>query len=311
MELFATPEEFCRFLWHEYLEERRYDILYQVVDDDLSVIGTGGHEVSHNLEEFARAMARESTEWNGAFMIRSQWYQSTKLAEDVYLVIGELEAKEDSRDGILYDVQFRFSLVVRRRADGWRVVHVHQSVPDPNQAMDEFFPHRMVEKNGQQVIYNLRHDSLTGALNRLYLEETVGRYMGGMGEGLMLMVDIDKFKGLNDTYGHPVGDKALILLTQCLKSAFPKAAVGRIGGDEFVVYLPEAITPEALTEALAGFRRDWEEGQRPLELHSTLTVSTGIARYPRDGEDYHSVWTRADEALYVAKKQGGGRSNGN
>ena len=284
IDLAKSAEDFCRFLWRSYLVERRYDILGDVVDPGISVIGTGAHEISRNLQEFSASMERESAEWNGVFTIRDQWYQTTCVADDIYLVMGELMAKEDSTDGILYDVRFRFTLLLRRCEGSWKVLHVHQSVPDPNQAQDEFFPHRMVEQNGQQVIYNLRHDTMTG---------------------LLLTLDVDKFKTLNDNYGHPFGDKVLIALAQSLKSCFPAAALGRIGGDEFVVYLPGEVNHDSLAAAVCAFQQDWQESQRAARFPQPITVSMGAARFPQHGSTYRAVWEKADEALYQAKSRGG------
>ena len=299
-----TPEAFCRYIWQQYLVERRYDIFQQVVDSDISVIGTGGHEISRNLEQLADAMRRESTEWNGRFLIKDQWCQTTRLSDDLAFVFGEMTVREDSESGILYDMRSRFTMVVRKRTDGWKVVHVHQSVPDPNQAQDEFFPHRMLEQSGQQIIYHLRHDSMTGLLNRLYLRETINRYMRTQPQGLLLMLDIDDFKSINDNYGHPFGDKVLILFSQCLKTSFPQDTVGRVGGDEFVVYLSGAQQGAQARKRLNAFLADWQEQQKPLSFPSPITVSIGAAQCPQDGDCYDTVWNKADEALYLAKKQG-------
>lgn len=298
-------EEFCRHIWYQYLVERRYDILTDVIAPDISVIGTGAHETSRNLDEFIQAMSHESMEWDGTFLIKSQWYQTTRLSDELYLVIGELIAKENAEDGILYDVRFRFSMVLRYDGgDRWKIVHVHQSIPDPNQARDEFFPHRMIEQNGQQIIYNLRHDSMTGLLNRLYLTETVNRFMADNPQGHMLMMDIDNFKAINDHYGHPFGDKVLITLSQSLKTSFPQAAIGRVGGDEFVVYLHEFGESRRVEQALQAFLADWRESQHFLQVPGEIHVSIGVSQCPRDGNTYESVWQKADEALYKAKQSG-------
>ncbi len=296
-----TAEEFCRFIWRKYLVERRYDIFEEILDERLSVIGTGAHEMSRNRDEFTTSISREMAEWDGSFQIKSEWYQTTDLAEDLFLVIGELTAKEDAKDGILFDMYFRFSAILERREGGWKAIHVHQSVPDPNQASDEFFPHRMVEKNAQQVLYNLRHDSLTGLLNRLYLKETVDRSMEDQPDGSMLMLDIDKFKHLNDTHGHPFGDSVLRLLAQSLRTSFPGSIIGRIGGDEFIVYVPK----NDLDKFLENFHEDWLDSQRPLCLPEPVTVSIGISRCPLDGRTYEDVWVAADKALYIAKRDTG------
>lgn len=299
-----TAEEFCRFIWQKYLVERRYDILGEVVDSQISVIGTGAHEISRNVEEFVTSMSRESTEWDGTFLIKSQWYQTVELSGELSLVFGELVAKEDAEDGILYDVRFRFSAVLRKDGDSWRLVHMHQSVPDPNQAMDEFFPHRMVEENGQQIIYNLRHDSMTGLLNRRYLKETAARRMAAEPDGRMIMMDIDDFKHLNDTFGHPFGDRVLILFAQSLKFSFPEGVLGRIGGDEFVVYIPGPMSREACDTLIQTFKRDWKESQQTLKLSFDITTSIGVSVSSEAENNYDEVWKKADDGLYQAKKSG-------
>ena len=186
MDVNMTAEEFCRYVWQKYLVERRYDIMDEVIDEQISVIGTGAHEMCPNVESFITSITRESQEWDGAFIIKDQWYQATELSKSLFLVIGELAVKENGGDGILYDMRFRFTMVLRKTATGWKLLHVHQSVPDANQARDEFFPHRMVEESSRQIIYNLRHDTMTGLLNRLYLKEIVNRAMAEEAAGKML-----------------------------------------------------------------------------------------------------------------------------
>lgn len=302
MNVNMTAEEFCRFVWQKYLVERRYDIMDEVIDGQISVIGTGAHEMCPNIESFVASITRESQEWNGAFIIKDQWYQTTELTEQLSLVIGELAVKEDGNDGILYDVRFRFTMIVRKTESGFKLIHVHQSVPDANQAHDEFFPHRMIEENSSQVIYNLRHDTMTGLLNRLYLKEIVNRAMEEDTDGIMLMMDIDDFKSLNDRYGHPFGDKVLVLFAQSLKAAFPQAMIGRIGGDEFVVYLTGKS--DRLKDRIDRFLLDWQESQAVLALTHLITASIGIAEVPKDGNNYDVVWEKADQALYQAKENG-------
>lgn len=302
MDVNMTAEEFCRYVWQKYLVERRYDILDEVIDEQISVIGTGAHEMCPNVESFITSITRESQEWDGAFIIKDQWYQTTELSDILSLVIGELAVKENGEDGILYDMRFRFTIVLRKTATGWKLLHVHQSVPDANQARDEFFPHRMVEESSRQVIYNLRHDTMTGLLNRLYLKEIVNRAMAEEAAGKMLMMDVDDFKSLNDRYGHPFGDKVLILFAQSLKTSFPQAMIGRIGGDEFIAYLPGRS--DTVRDQIDRLLQDWKESQGVLALPQQVTLSIGIAEVPKDGDNYEAVWQKADKALYQAKENG-------
>lgn len=137
----------------------------------------------------------------------------------------------------------------------WRVLHVHQSVPDPEQGTDEFFPHRLMEQSNRQLKqlveektraleesyrrmeYNARHDSLTRLLNRRWVEAQISAAMQEGRPGVMIMLDIDWFKQINDTMGHPLGDQVLETLGQAILAVFPDALSGRIGGDEFILYL--------------------------------------------------------------------------
>ena len=90
MERNISADDFCRFIWKSYLEERRYDLVNEFVSEKISVIGTGAHEVERNLEEFIASFTEESNSWNGRFVIRDQWYQTTELSDSHSLVMGEL-----------------------------------------------------------------------------------------------------------------------------------------------------------------------------------------------------------------------------
>ena len=305
MESGMSANDFCRFIWKTYLEDRRYDLVGEYISDRISVIGTGAHEVERNLEEFLATIGQESREWNGRFIIREQWYQTTELSERHALVMGELTVRENTADGILYDMRFRFTVVLERSDGGWKLLHIHQSVPDPNQSRDEFFPHHMVEKTHTQVIYNLRHDSLTGLLNRLYFKETCDRYLASGDSGAFLMMDIDSFKQINDQYGHPDGDKALISFSESLKAAcLPSDLAGRIGGDEFAAFLSGCSQRADLADFFDRLRADWQERQTGLPLQNPVSVSVGVA-FSEPGEtSCELLLKRADRALYHAKERG-------
>ena len=122
-----------------------------------------------------------------------------------------------------------------------------------------------------------------------------------------MMLDLDRFKEVNDTYGHDAGDKLLIGVARCLEEALREQdTVSRIGGDEFVVILPEVSSREdvrMIRERIAkGF-------QRPIPIGETEMVaacSIGVALYPDDAGDIESLMHFADEAMYRAKIEGGG-----
>lgn len=306
MEKDISANDFCRYIWKIYLEERRYDLLDDYISDKISVIGTGAHEVERNLEEFLAAMAQEGREWNGRFIIRDQWYQTTELSEKNSLVMGEMTVRENASDGILYDICFRFTIVLEKTESGWKLLHIHQSVPDPNQTRDEFFPHHTVEQTYTEVVYNLRHDSLTGLLNRLYFKETCERFLASEEGGAFLMMDIDCFKQINDQYGHLTGDKLLVSFAESLKAVVSSGGIaGRVGGDEFAVFMFGVRQAEEVDSFLENLKNDWRIRQKALELQNPVSVSIGAAFFLQGEAVYAKMLDRADQALYHAKEKKG------
>ncbi len=154
------------------------------------------------------------------------------------------------------------------------------------------------------------HDSLTGLPNRAALrqalEQAVARAARAGGTAAVLCLDLDGFKTVNDTLGHPAGDTLLKLIGAALVELAPDGVVARLGGDEFAIVLagpPNADRPRALAQAVLDRVRD------PLRIDGQLVatgVSIGIAVGPADGQDADQLLKNADLALYRAKGDGRG-----
>ncbi|HLZ45094.1 MAG TPA: sensor domain-containing diguanylate cyclase [Gemmatimonadales bacterium] len=147
-------------------------------------------------------------------------------------------------------------------------------------------------------------DPLTGLRNRREFE----RALSGATEGSLIYVDLDHFKKLNDTLGHPAGDAALKHVARLLEAAVRDGdLVARIGGEEFAVWLPRTALREGL-EVAERIRRSIAE--QPLRWTGTvypLTTSCGIASCPELVGDVLNLPTAADAALYRAKQEGRNR----
>ena len=155
-------------------------------------------------------------------------------------------------------------------------------------------------------------DSLTGLYNRRYLEETLQReiaqsFRSGRPLGIV-MIDIDRFKELNDTHGHRAGDMALQALGQLLAANTRSGDIAcRYGGEEFVLALPGA-TLEVAHERAERLRRAVEVMCVPFGATTlSLTICAGVAAYPLHGERADEVLDNADAALYLAKNGGRNR----
>jgi diguanylate cyclase (GGDEF)-like protein len=158
------------------------------------------------------------------------------------------------------------------------------------------------------------HDTLTGLVNRRYFEERVTAeaqkaFLNGTGLSI-IMVDIDHFKRVNDTFGHAAGDKVLREVASLLKSSVRRQddMVARYGGEEFVLVLP-GVTLETTSTIAERIRRSIQD--TPIDIGETqlhLTISSGISNFPihrvRSKEDLVKM---ADLALYDAKRGGRNR----
>jgi diguanylate cyclase (GGDEF)-like protein len=116
------------------------------------------------------------------------------------------------------------------------------------------------------------------------------------------MADLDRFKKINDTYGHDAGDRALKTISKFLqKNIRDVDAIARYGGEEFVMLIPDADKEAAF--CLAERLRE-ELAKVKLEGLPPITISLGIATYPTDGTDIEDLIKKADAAMYEAKQRG-------
>lgn len=148
-------------------------------------------------------------------------------------------------------------------------------------------------------------DSLTGLANRGHFFRHVGAAMSQGGKlGALILFDIDHFKSINDTHGHPTGDRALVAFASGLAAAVPAGGVAaRVGGEEFALFLPKASTDQA-AEVADDIRR-MTAGLRIAATDTVrLTVSCGVAGIGETGSDVQNLHAAADRALYLAKGNG-------
>jgi diguanylate cyclase (GGDEF)-like protein len=155
------------------------------------------------------------------------------------------------------------------------------------------------------------HDALTNLPNRVYLESRAGAALDearGRGDTVALfLLDLDRFKEVNDTLGHPAGDALLEVVARRLIGAVrPGDVVARLGGDEFAVLLTDVEHPTDAVEVAGRVKSALSEPVRLEGVLMDVDVSIGIALSPIHGEDFEVIMRRADVAMYVAKGEGTG-----
>jgi diguanylate cyclase (GGDEF)-like protein len=158
-----------------------------------------------------------------------------------------------------------------------------------------------------EIRYRASHDSLTGLSNREALHENLAQALDELAAGesaAVLLIDLDRFKEVNDSLGHDAGDELLKDVGRRLVSVAGDAAVSRLGGDEFAVVVPRTSAVEAI-ELGHELRRAIEAPGSVRGIPVSVDASIGVALAPEDGYDVAQLIRRADVAMYLAKQNRG------
>jgi len=165
-----------------------------------------------------------------------------------------------------------------------------------------------VRAMAERMAHLAHHDYLTGLPNRVLLQDRLAQAIHQVEHGAVLFVDLDFFKTINDSLGHPVGDRVLQAVARRLVAVVSgDDTVSRQGGDEFVLLLTRLSDP---SDAARVAERLIAAIEAPLEIDDRVlhvSASVGIALFPEDGQDIRSLTKQADTALYHAKQAGRGR----
>jgi len=165
----------------------------------------------------------------------------------------------------------------------------------------------------EQERHNLEHlattDGLTKTMNRHFFTQ-ISNTLFSVAESkksslVFIMIDIDLFKNVNDTYGHHVGDNILIHIAKIVQTTIPKSMTfARIGGEEFALLSDTLTLTEAKSLAEKIRERIEKEHYQHLEHTIMTTISMGITTYREDDNSFSEIFIRADKALYLAKERG-------
>ena len=168
----------------------------------------------------------------------------------------------------------------------------------------------IVHKNNKktdELIRSAQIDALTGLYNKKTTETKINNILtspDGPDKGALIIMDIDKFKSINDTYGHAIGDTVLKEFGNFIYGRFSDSGiVGRIGGDEFIVFINDITSFEFVLDKVRQFIEDVHQ-LKFSEFPDTITTSIGIAYFPDSGDCFMDLYKNADTALYHTKQNG-------
>jgi diguanylate cyclase (GGDEF)-like protein/PAS domain S-box-containing protein len=205
-----------------------------------------------------------------------------------------LELQVMRRDGSEVPVEVSLSAVQIKGK--WNAVGIIRDITERKKAEAEI----------EHMAY---HDALTGLPNRFLLDDRLNQTIALAGRtGRMtavLFFDLDNFKSINDSFGHPVGDMLLMMVVERLGQRLRKSdTIARMGGDEFIVILSDILAPEDAAQAARIFLEAFSEPFQLVGQEIYTSASVGISLYPIDGANTATLLKNADIAMYQAKKHG-------
>lgn len=150
------------------------------------------------------------------------------------------------------------------------------------------------------------YDRLTGLYNRNGFERRVKQSLEqGIPSGMLILFDLDNFKKINDSEGHPEGDRALRIFADCLTRGFRGGDVtGRLGGDEFVVFIPNPVPRDIVEDKFRTLLNEVRKNMQDYHEKYGVSVSIGAVPVERNDRNYEKLYRCADTALYIAKYLG-------
>jgi diguanylate cyclase len=198
------------------------------------------------------------------------------------------------------------SIILLNCANVLETAHLYRKIKDINKGLEQ-----MVKERTKQLEYHALHDPLTDLPNRSLIfdriEYEIQTSRLGAKKMALLLIDLDRFKNVNDTLGHQAGDKLLVEFGDRLRKVVRKTdTIARLGGDEFAVFMPEIQEEPDAIEIAQRILRCIDE---PFELEQWLIdvdASIGIALFPFHGEDKDTIFRKADMAMYAAKRSRSG-----
>ena len=216
---------------------------------------------------------------------------------------GTAEFRIVMADGSAKNISAAEKVVLDQNANVIRVIGVNVDITDRKQAEES------LRNNEARMTHLAEHDYLTGLPNRMLLNDRIGRSIElarrNKKKVAVLFLDMDGFKHINDSLGHPTGDMLIQAISkQLLDCVRTSDTVSRQGGDEFIVFLPEVEHPEG-TVAAAKRMLEAVASVHSISQHDLqITCCIGISVYPDDGPDAETLIKSADIALYQAKENG-------
>ena len=232
------------------------------------------------------------------------------INESTVLVYGEIHVvhEQENCPEANIDMGTRFSVIFQQKEGMWKIMHLHHSIPNIEQQQGESYPRTLSEKlkETQELAKKLRNlarkDPLTNLYNRPAFFEEGRKRLKKQKNCYCMLIDLDYFKSINDTYGHVKGDDVLRKAGQIIESSIQKEDIAsRIGGDEFAVLCSD-VDDKIICNIAESILQHYHE-EMNIMLGTTMGMSIGITKVSIR-ETMKDAYHKADLALYETKRRG-------
>lgn len=284
---------------------RKFDIIPSLVKRYSSLMETSPTPIIYVNKAFkiieANAMANQTfglkkntclTDYFELNENRNMLHQLFTRLEEQSFLKGFRYQYENKQDGLIYLVFDASSVYMGEQKYFYFMIH-NVTLEVKQQQMKEYLAY---------------HDSLTGLYNRAYFEKNIRLQLKDVNQtnyiGALLLVDLNFFKEINDTYGHQVGDSVLIYASKLLKDALPKPNIlARLGGDEFIIYFQRITCKDSFLDQIELIRQHFKlHPYISNDLVIEVTPSIGVAYTKEDGITFNVLYQFADMRMYEDKK---------
>lgn len=301
--------EVTKKMWHIYFfgNEEESNWVFDLFDPECVIIGTGKHEFYCNREDFFKTIAVEMAERKDIqFQYKDFWGEAKQITPDSCMVYGGIYIWWESEDKKVYiNMDSRFTILYRHTQKGWKIVHVHQSLPSPEQNEGEYYPKMLSEQYREelekvrQLSKLVERDSLTDLVNYQTFQQLYAAAADK--KSWLFIADLDNFKNINDTYGHLEGNRILKEAASVFKTSVRSSdIVCRMGGDEFIFLCIEVGNLQEVKKLLERIKK--KMGEIQAGQNQKISCSIGVTAI-RKGEALDIAFERADKALYEIKNQ--------
>lgn len=284
----------------------------QVYDNIYEIDVTHNRAASEETEQYFRSLgAPPGTPFVKALSIIAEKQIKDEFRQrylEMFTPASVLEAYARGKDELTYD----FMSTVDGKTYTWMRINAHLFTWSQDGSVRMLVYRQNIDEEKRRehaLIEQMQRDSLTGLYNKAATQEHIRAKLASAPEAsfAFLILDIDNFKAVNDCFGHSAGDTVLARFAQTVEGHFRREdVVGRIGGDEFVVFLPmddAASAEKKAADLVEALRMDVETDAGTC----SLSASVGVAFAPESGRDFETLYRRADRALYHAKACGKNR----